>query len=276
MKKVMVITGGSSGIGKYCCTYFNKLGYEVITGARSIDKMKDLQQVGIKTHYLDLNDDDSIKAFVMFIKKETTHVDVLINNAGYGSFGALEDVSINEAKRQFEVNVFGLMAITQALLPLMRIQKQGQIINISSIAGRVYTPLGGWYYASKHALEALSDVLRLELKEFGIDVIVIEPGGTQTNWQATMAEQMMKATPQDSPYYEMALNYQSFDQDLPIKNAQVEDIALLINKALKAKRPKARYLFAFSDKLMVFLVRKLPTKITDWGINKMMKKFKNK
>ena len=119
---------------------------------------------------------------------ETGRIDILFNNAGYGSYGAIEDVPIDEARRQFEVNVFGLARLTQLVSPHMRTQGSGTIINISSIGGRLTTPLGGWYHATKYAVEALSDALRMELRPFGIDVVVIEPGCIRTAWWAIAAE----------------------------------------------------------------------------------------
>jgi short-subunit dehydrogenase len=272
--KNIIITGASSGIGYECAILLAKEGFQVYAGARSLDKLKELEEYDIKIHYLDINDTKSIEQFINFVLEDTNHIDVLINNAGYGSFGALEDVSIEEARNQFNTNVFGLMEITQKVLPIMRKQNNGRIINISSIGGKMYTILGGWYYATKHSVEVLSDVLRNEVKDFNIKVIIIEPGGTKTNWQSTMAQHMLDSTPNDSPYYDIAHKYTSFMDDMPLKIAEANDIAKLCLKAIKAKKPKLRYLNSFSDKAMVFAYTKLPTKLIDAILNKMMKRFK--
>ena len=148
---------------------------------------------------MDVTDDASMSAGVNRILEETGRIDVLVNNAGYGSYGAIEDVPIDEARRQFEVNVFGLGRLTQLVTPRMRAQGSGTIINISSIGGKLTTPLGGWYHATKYAVEALSDALRIELSPFGIDVVVVEPGGIRTEW-ASIAADHLEATADGSAY----------------------------------------------------------------------------
>lgn len=191
---------------------------------------------------------------------DTGRIDVLINNAGYGSFGALEDVTSTEAKRQFEVNVFGAFNLIQLVLPTMRKQHYGKIINNSSTGGQLYSPLGGWYYASKHALEALSDSLRLEVKSFGIDVIIIEPGGTDTNWQQITNEHLLRATPKSSPYRSMAERVVK----TTIKGMSTADeLGQLMLKVTTIKKPKSRYQVKFIDKLMVIAARKFSYHIMD-------------
>lgn len=274
MKKSVIITGASSGIGHECALLLAKKGYLVFAGARSLDKLATLEPFGIKTHYLDLDESATIKEFMNFVLSHTQKIDILINNAGYGSFGALEDVSIAEAKNQFNTNVFGLMDITKQVLPIMRKQNEGRIINVSSIAGKMYTILGGWYYASKHSVEVLSDVLRNEVKNFNIKVIIIEPGGTKTNWEKVMAQHMLKSTPESSPYFKTAQSFTTFMTAMPLKLATANDIAQLILKAIEAKKPKKRYLNCFSDKLMIFAYTKLPLSLVDIVLTKMMKRFK--
>ena len=154
--------------------------------------MAELATAGAALLKLDLTDDASIVAAVNAIKSEAGRIDVLVNNAGYGSYGALEDVPLSEGRRQFEVNVFGLARLCQLVLPMMRAQKSGKIVNITSIGGKIWEPLGGWYHATKFAVEGLSDCLRVEVAPFGIDVIVIEPGAIRTEWAGSRARACCK------------------------------------------------------------------------------------
>lgn len=269
-KKVVLITGASAGMGEAAAKLFSQKGYIVYAGARRVEKMEHLKQLGINTRYLDVTDIESNENLVNEILQKENRIDILINSAGYGSFGALEDVSPEEAKRQFDVNVFGAANLTQLVLPTMRAQRSGKIVNISSIGGQLYSPLGGWYYASKHALEAMSDTLRLEVKQFGIDVIIIEPGGTATEWQKVTNENMLATTPKDSPYRSMVEQFTSIDES---GFATAEDIAKLIYKSITATKPKTRYQFNFSDKLVVILARKLSYKMFDRMILSQMKRL---
>ena len=182
MKKTILITGASAGIGKATAVYLAQNGYNVYGAARRTDKMQELTVHGIKPIALDVTKEDSIKACVEQIRKEAGSIDILVNNAGFGLEGAIEDITMDDARYQFEVNVFGAMRLAQLLLPKMRENKYGKIINISSVGGKIAFPLGGWYHASKFALEALSDSMRNEVRNFGIDVIVVEPGATQSEW----------------------------------------------------------------------------------------------
>ena len=182
MKKVILLTGASSGIGYQTAESLAKEGHIVYGAARRTEKMETLKQFGVKPIYLDVTDEENIKSAIDTIIRNEGRIDVLINNAGYGSFGAVEDVEINEARRQFEVNLFGLARLVQLVLPHMRKQKEGRIINVSSMGGRLTTYFGAWYHATKYALEAFSDALRMEVSDFGIDVSLIEPGGIKTDW----------------------------------------------------------------------------------------------
>ena len=176
MKKVALVTGASAGIGKEIAATLLQNGYIVYGAARRVSKMEDLKQQGAKILQLDVSQDDSMVSAINVIIQAEGRLDVLINNAGFGSYGTIEDVPIADARYQLEVNVFGLARLVQLTVPHMRNQRFGKIVNITSIGGKIATPFGGWYHASKFAVEALSDSLRMEVKPFGIDVIVIEPG----------------------------------------------------------------------------------------------------
>ena len=174
---VALITGASSGMGKDFALRLLSEGYVVYGAARRVERMREIETGGGVALTVDVTDDASLTAAVDRIIREQGRIDVLINSAGYGQMGALEDVPMDEARRQMEVNLIGVARLTQLCLPHMRARKSGRIINISSIGGKIATPLGGWYHASKFALEGYSDALRMEVRPFGIDVIVIE-GGT--------------------------------------------------------------------------------------------------
>ena len=169
--KVILITGASSGIGKDTALSLIKEGHIVYGAARRLEMMQDIVQAGGHAIKMDILNNEDVDKAVDRVISEHKRIDVLVNNAGYGLWGAVETISIDEAKRQFDVNIFGLAYLTKKVIPLMRNQKSGKIINMSSMGGKVYTPFGAWYHATKYALEGWSDCLRIELKSFGIDVI---------------------------------------------------------------------------------------------------------
>ena len=180
--KVAIVTGASSGIGEATARQLHGAGYVVYGAARRTERMAGLADAGIRTLAMDLTVDEQMTSGIERVLAEAGRVDVLVNNAGYGSFGSLEEVPLSEARHQFEVNVFAPARLVQLVLPAMRAQRCGRIINISSIGGKIYEPLGDWYHATKFALEGLSDSLRVELRPFGIDVVVIEPGAIRSEW----------------------------------------------------------------------------------------------
>jgi len=268
--KVVLITGASSGIGKEIALYLIQNGYIVYGAARSIEKMADLDKQGGHSLYMDVTNDTSIIAGIEKVMQEQKRIDVLINNAGYGSYGALEDVPIAQAKAEMEVNVFGLARLTQLVLPTMRKQKSGKIINISSIAGKLTSPLGSWYFASKHAVEGLSDSLRQELKQFGINVIIIEPGAVKSDWSLIAGKHLLsfsKGTPYEDMAKKVARNFPFIDKD----NAEPITIARLILKAIKAKNPETRYVGGTYAKELLFLRKILPDKIFDKAVLTFLK-----
>ena len=181
MKKVILLTGASSGIGRDAALMLAAQGHRVYAAARRMELMEPLREKGIVPIRMDVTDSQSMADGVKAVIDAEGRIDVLVNNAGYGYFGAIETVSDEEARRQIEVNVFGLAALCRLVIPHMRRQGAGLIVNTSSIAGMIVLPFGGWYHVSKYSVEALSDALRMELKPFGIDVSMIEPGGIRTD-----------------------------------------------------------------------------------------------
>lgn len=265
-KKVVLVTGASSGIGRETALFLAKYNYKykVYGVARRMDKLQELNSLGVTTLPMDVTDELSVKnAIGEIIKREGT-IDVLVNNAGYGEYGAIEDVPIEDARYQMEVNVFGLARVTQMVLPYMREQKSGSIVNISSIGGKIANPLGGWYHASKFAVEALSDSLRLEVKQFGINVIVIEPGGIKSEWGGIAFDKMLEAS-KNSVYSAYANKMYNFIQSMEQKGAAPEPIVIaeLVKKAIESKKPKARYAGGAMAKPMLLMRRYLGDALLD-------------
>src|SRR5258708_11181473 len=194
MSKVVLITGASAGMGKETAKLLLQSRYIVYGAARRLDKMTDIQSLGAKVLAMDVTDEASMVHGLDAMLIAEGKIDVLINNAGFGCVGAVEDVTVADARYQLEVNVLGAARLAQLVIPSMRAQRFGKIINISSIGGKFATPLGGWDHASKFALEALSDALRNEVRPFGIDVIVIEPGGVKSEWTDITADNIIKTS----------------------------------------------------------------------------------
>jgi NAD(P)-dependent dehydrogenase (short-subunit alcohol dehydrogenase family) len=239
---VALVTGASSGIGAATAIRLADAGFLVYAGARRVDRMAPLAARGIRTVALDVVDDASMTGFVDRVVAETGRIDVLVNNAGYGAYGAFEEVPPSEARRQLDVNVFGLARLIQLVLPTMRAQRSGTIVNISSIGGRITTPLGSWYHASKFAVEGLSDALRVELAGFGIRVVVIEPGAIATEWGGIARDSAFAASA-DGPYRELVVNalatLASVDGEQSASPPTV--VADAVVKAATARRPRTRY-----------------------------------
>ncbi len=264
MSKTALVTGASSGIGEETARTLHKLGYTVYAAARRTDRLKQLTAIGIHSLTMDVTDDESMTSGIEQIIAETGRIDVLVNNAGYGSYGAIEDVSLDEARRQFEVNVFGLGRLTQLVLPHMRAQRSGTIINISSMGGRLTTPLGGWYHATKYAVEALSDALRMETAPFGIDVVVIEPGGIRTEWSGIAADHL-EETAEGSAYASQikAVANSMRSESTNKRQSQPSVIADTVEKIVTARKPRTRYVVGFAAKPLVALRRILPDRAFD-------------
>lgn len=262
--KTALVTGASSGIGEATARTLHSLGFTVYGAARRIDRLQELAGGGIRPLAMDVTDEASIADGVAKVIAETGRIDVLVNNAGYGSYGAIEDVDIAEGRRQFEVNVFGAMALTRLVLPHMREQRSGTVVNVSSMGGKIYTPLGGWYHGTKFALEALSDALRLEVAPFGIHVVVIEPGGIATEWGGIAADNLA-AVSKGSPYERQAdaVAGSLLSEASQRRNSPPSVVADAIGKAVTAKRPRTRYAVGFAAKPLIAARRLLPDRVFD-------------
>lgn len=271
MKQVILITGASSGIGKVTALELQKRGYIVYGAARRMDKMADLEAQGIHILPLDVTSDESMTACVQTIIDEQGRIDVLVNNAGYGSHGAIEDVPMDEARRQMEVNVIGLARMSQLALPHMRSQHTGKIINITSMGGRVWSPFGGWYHATKFAVEGLTHCMRLEVKPFGIHMVLIEPGGINTPWGIIAAANLKKMS-MDSAYAASANRAADKMHEAYSANRYSDPqlIAKTIARAIASRRPRTRYLVGAGAKPAVFIQSLLGDRIYDWLILKTL------
>jgi NADP-dependent 3-hydroxy acid dehydrogenase YdfG len=263
-KKVAMVTGASSGIGKAIVQQLLKEGWIVYGAARRVEKMADIEAMGAKVLPLDVTDDASMTTAVQTLLSAEGQIDALVNNAGYGSYGALEDVPLQEAKRQFDVNVFGLMRLTQLVLPSMRAAKSGTIVNISSMGGRIWMPIGGWYHATKHAVEVLSDALRMETEPFGIRVVVVQPGAIESEW-SSIAAQTLRENSQGSAYQAGVEPMAKVLEDY--QNASSPNVvAKAVSKAVNSRHPKRRYATPMDAKLYIFLHWLLP----DWAWERLI------
>lgn len=225
--------------------------------------MNDLKKLGVTLLEMDVTDDESMVRGIQKIIKNEKRIDVLINNAGYGSYGALEDVLTSEAKHQFDVNIFGLARLIQLVLPYMRNQQYGKIINISSMGGRFGEPHGAWYHATKFALEGLSDSLRMELKQFNIDVVIIEPGAIKSEWGEIAKENLLKVSG-NTAYKNLATKHADLiDQTYKRIGSEPIVVAKTIAKAINSKNPKTRYAVGGGAKLLLFVRRVLSDKLFD-------------
>lgn len=233
---IILVTGASSGIGKAAARALLQQGHTVYVAARRLEAMQELQALGAIPLRMDITSEADVSNVVEQITRQNGGVDVLINNAGFGMYGSVEETSIDDARYQFDVNLFGMARLTQLLIPSMRTQKKGVIINVSSMGGKIYTPLGAWYHATKHAVEGWSDSLRIELKPFGIDVVVIEPGIIATEFGDVMTQPMLDRSGR-GPYGKLA--HAIAKAKAPMSQPTV--VAKAIVRAIQARRPKIRY-----------------------------------
>lgn len=259
----VLITGASSGLGKETAKKMVAEGYTVYTAARQVNCMDDLKTLGCIPLKMDITKEDDVVAVVERIEQDRGGVDILVNNAGIGMMGAVEETTLEDARYQFEVNLFGLARLTQLVLPYMRQQKAGKILNVTSIGGKVYGPLSAWYIGSKHALEGWSDCLRVETKPFGIDVIIVEPGGMTTGFNGFI-EPMLERSGQ-GPYGKIANKLADWVEQ-EAKNSSYSSVSIVANvilKAIKSKHPKTRYVVGKLAKPMLFARKWLSDRVFD-------------
>ena len=270
MPQIVMITGASSGIGKATALELLARGYTVYGLARRVEKMKDIVQAGGVALPLDVTKIDAVERCVERVVREQGRIDVLVNNAGFGLYGPVEEVPLAKAQYQYDVNLFGVARMTQLVLPHMRRTGQGRIINISSIGGVVSTPLGAWYHSTKFALEGWSDCVRQEVKRFGIDVVVIRPGLIATEFGEVMVRQEQTTRrpehpTQESPYAPLltALHKQGQEMFSSSRASDPQVIADVVVKAIVAKRPRTRYRAGHLSGTLLCVRRLLPDRWWD-------------
>ncbi len=265
--KAVLITGCSSGIGRATAVRLAKKGWTVYASARRPESIADLSEAGCKTLQLDVTDENSMRAAVAEVEREHGAVGVLINNAGYSQSGPVEQVGLDAVRRQFETNVFGLVAMTQLVLANMRAQHWGKVVNIGSMGGRLTFPGGGYYHATKYAIEAISDALRFEVRGFGIDTILIEPGLIVTDF-GTAAVASMDDIGVDGPYGEFntklaALTTGTYEGPMRHLGGGPEAVAKAIERAISRRRPPARVRVTPSARLAILQRRLTPDRVWD-------------
>jgi short-subunit dehydrogenase len=269
----VLITGCSSGIGRAAAISLHAAGLTVYATARQVDALAGLARQGIRTLALDVTDEASMTEAVAAVEEAAGPVGVLVNNAGYGLYGPVEQLPMDEIRRQFETNFFGLVRLTQLVLPGMRRRGRGRILNVSSMGGRITLPGGAFYHASKYAVEAFSNGLRMEVAQFGIDVVLIEPGPVKTPWNDVAAASLSTATApgvavDSDPYatYKAAVGASFGRAEAGLFGrfgSTSEDIAKVITQAVTARRPRARYLINPVAKSLVVLNQVLPARAYD-------------
>ena len=266
ISKAVLVTGCSTGIGRATAEHLAQRGWAVYATARRPETISGLR--GCKTLALDVCDEASIRSAVDAVERAEGAVGVLVNNAGYGQEGAFEETPMAEVRRQFETNVFGLIRLTQLVLPGMRRQRWGRIVNLSSMGGRLTLPGGAFYHATKYAVEALSDALRFEVKPFGVDVVVVEPGPIRTQFGDTAIAAVQRVSRTDSPYAEfnrvLAQRIkEAYEGPMGRFALPPEAVAKVIETAITADRPRTRYVVTFAARFLMALRRWLPDRAFD-------------
>lgn len=256
----ILVTGASSGIGFETARELAQLGHTVYAGARRVALMEPLREFGVTPVELDVTSEESIAECLEAVGP----VDVLVNNAGYGYFGPIETVSLEEARRQLEVNLFGLAALTKAVLPGMRSRGFGRIVNIGSVAGKAAMNFGGWYNISKFAVEAFSDALRIEMKPFGVSVVLIEPGTIKTAWGDIAADHLSECVA-GTAYEEAGLRQAGvMHKGYSLKVLSAPSVVTrAIVRAVTARRPRTRYRPGLGASSIVFWHAVLPSRWWD-------------
>ena len=272
----IVITGATAGIGLGCVRAFCADGHSVIGIARSEQTLKDLESEiesfrGIPCDIADAASVSTLSSRIADAAGDQT-IDVLINNAGYGAAGPVELVTIDEWKAQFDVNVFGTVAVTQVLLPFLRNSTRGRIVNVSSVAGRVYVPFFAPYYSSKHALECISDVLRMEVRDQGIEVVLVEPGAVQTGFQNHEDAMLERYASQSELYRNSIGRVVAWHKALAAEGIQPETVVETIQEAVCVNRPKTRYVVPKLPPLaFIALTKVLPSRVADNLVKRIIK-----
>ena len=261
--RAVLITGCSTGIGRAAAERLAAKGWPTYASARRIESIKDLADVGCNLLELDVCDEASMTAAVAEVEAKEGAVFALVNNAGYGQEGAVEEVSMDDIRRVFETNVFGLSRLTQLALPGMRRQGGGRIVNVSSMGGKISIPGGGYYHATKHAVEAISDTLRFEVRRFGVHVSVIEPGTIKTAFGDTATKSVAHLQDPDSPYASFnevlveKIN-DAYEGKLARFAAPPEAVAKVIDKAISSRRPRTRYRVTVAARVMLATRKVMP------------------
>jgi NAD(P)-dependent dehydrogenase (short-subunit alcohol dehydrogenase family) len=266
--KAVLLTGCSSGIGRASALRLSRAGWTVYATARRPESLAELAQAGCHTLALDVTDEDSMRAALATVEEQQGAVGVLVNNAGYSQGGAVETVPMDAVRRQFETNVFGLVRLTQLVLPKMRAQRWGKIVNVGSMGGRLTFPGAGHYHATKHALEAISDALRFEVRGFGIDVILLEPGLITTEFGHAATASMPDIGEQEDPYANFnaavaAVTAGAYDGPMRHLGAGPERVAKVLERAITRSHPPARITITPSAKLSIATRRLLSDRAWD-------------
>lgn len=261
-QRVVLVTGASGGIGRATAEHLTEKGYRVFAAARSLGKLDEMRSDNLESVELDVASGESVDRAVGKVMGQAGRIDAVVNNAGYGQYGPVEDVEEEVAWRQFEVNVFGLARVTREVLPIMRDQGSGRVVNVSSAAGKLSTPFAGWYAASKHAVEALSDALRLEARPFGVGVVLIEPGAIKTGFDGVALDELWEATKTDV-YRRPAEAFGEAIANAYSGAAGPEIVAKAIQRAIAARRPRARYAVGLDAKTFILMRRLLGDGLLD-------------
>ncbi|WP_027940597.1 oxidoreductase [Amycolatopsis taiwanensis] len=260
--KVCLVTGASSGIGHATALELLRAGHVVYGAARRVSKMEPLRAAGGQVVELDVTKEADVNEVVRVILAEQGRIDVLVNNAGAGLHGSVEEVGLDKARSLFDVNVFGPARLTQLVLPHLRKQGSGTVVNVSSIAGEIALPLGAWYYASKHALEAYSDTLRQELSPFGINVVLIQPGIIKTEFEHGTSDELREVSGKGA-YHNVAEAMAKQAESQGDKGSSAVVVARAIRKAVESSSPKPRYAVGYLAKTILWMNRLLPDRIYD-------------
>jgi len=265
-QQTILITGATSGIGRDAALHLAARGHRVIATGRNARALAELREAGLLALRLDVTDPESIAAVEREVDALTDGrgLDALVNNAGYGLLGPLEMLSDADVRAQFETNVFGLLAVTRAFLPAMRERGRGRIVNVSSVGGRITFPLGGAYHATKYAVEAMSDALRMELRQFGVEVVLIEPGYIDTGFTQTTLDLLEPYKQPGSPYAASLALADGADEKLARFAAKPRAVSRAIEKAIVRRWPRARYVAPGINAMGPWMRWLLPTRLLDW------------